>query len=147
VREPIEFGEAPPGHADGAPAVPVSSGDTEEIDALTTMALDPTQFLVTPKFLAMLVMMPCLTTWADTMGVFGGALFGAPSVNSHGSAAAGEHQRNAPPQRSRPDHRDGAVPDVLESVRVRTSHTYMLSGGCVPTSVAIRQRWAGCCRR
>jgi phospholipid/cholesterol/gamma-HCH transport system permease protein len=49
---------------------------TEEIDALETMALDPVQFLVTPKFLAMAAMLPCLTIWADTMGVFGGALFG-----------------------------------------------------------------------
>jgi phospholipid/cholesterol/gamma-HCH transport system permease protein len=54
---------------------------TEEIDALTTMALDPTNFLVTPKFLAMLVMMPCLTTWADLMGVFGGALFGVTNAD------------------------------------------------------------------
>ena len=49
---------------------------TEEIDALQTMALDPVQFLVTPKFLAMVVMLPCLTTWADLMGVLGGSLFG-----------------------------------------------------------------------
>jgi phospholipid/cholesterol/gamma-HCH transport system permease protein len=49
---------------------------TEEIDALETMALDPVQFLVTPKFLAMALMLPCLTTWADSMGVLGGALFG-----------------------------------------------------------------------
>lgn len=49
---------------------------TEEIDALETMALNPVQFLVTPKFLAMVVMMPCLTVWADFMGVMGGALFG-----------------------------------------------------------------------
>jgi len=48
----------------------------EEIDALETMALDPVHFLVAPKFLAMLLMMPCLTTWADLMGVFGGAFFG-----------------------------------------------------------------------
>jgi len=54
---------------------------TEEIDALTTMALNPVQFLVTPKFLALIVMMPCLTTWADTMGVFGGALFGVTSAD------------------------------------------------------------------
>jgi len=40
------------------------------------MALDPVHFLVAPKFLAMLLMMPCLTTWADLMGVFGGAFFG-----------------------------------------------------------------------
>jgi phospholipid/cholesterol/gamma-HCH transport system permease protein len=49
---------------------------TEEIDALETMALNPIQFLVTPKFLAMFVMMPCLTIWADMMGILGGALFG-----------------------------------------------------------------------
>jgi len=48
----------------------------EEIDALETMAVDPVRFLVVPKFIAMLIMMPCLTIWADAMGVFGGALFG-----------------------------------------------------------------------
>ena len=53
---------------------------TEEIDALETMALNPVQFLVTPKFLAMVVMMPCLTTWADFMGVMGGALFGVTNA-------------------------------------------------------------------
>jgi phospholipid/cholesterol/gamma-HCH transport system permease protein len=49
---------------------------TEEIDALETMAIDPVRFLVTPKFLAMIVMLPCLTTYANTMGILGGALFG-----------------------------------------------------------------------
>jgi len=49
---------------------------TEEIDALETMAISPIRFLVTPKFLAMLVMLPCLTIWANTMGVLGGSLFG-----------------------------------------------------------------------
>jgi phospholipid/cholesterol/gamma-HCH transport system permease protein len=53
---------------------------TEEIDALQTMALDPIQFLVTPKFLAMFVMLPCLTTWADLMGILGGSLFGVTSA-------------------------------------------------------------------
>ena len=47
----------------------------EEIDALETMALEPVHFLVAPKFLAMMLMMPCLTTWADFMGVVGGGLF------------------------------------------------------------------------
>src|SRR6202049_772052 len=49
---------------------------TEELDALTTMALDPVAFLVVPKFLAMAVMLPCLAIWADLMGVLGGSLFG-----------------------------------------------------------------------
>jgi phospholipid/cholesterol/gamma-HCH transport system permease protein len=49
---------------------------TEEIDALETMAIHPVDFLVKPKFLAMIVMLPCLTIWAISMGIFGGALFG-----------------------------------------------------------------------
>jgi len=53
---------------------------TEEIDALETMALNPIQFLVTPKFLAMVFMMPCLTIWADFMGILGGSLFGVTSA-------------------------------------------------------------------
>ena len=53
---------------------------TEEIDALETMALNPVQFLVTPKFLAMAIMLPCLTTWADLMGILGGSLFGVTSA-------------------------------------------------------------------
>ena len=53
---------------------------TEEIDALETMALNPIQFLVAPKFLAMIFMMPCLTTWADFMGILGGSLFGVTSA-------------------------------------------------------------------
>lgn len=53
----------------------------EEIDALETMALetmalDPIQFLIAPKLIAMVLMLPCLTTWADFMGILGGATFG-----------------------------------------------------------------------
>lgn len=49
---------------------------TEEIDALETMAINPISFLVTPKFLAMVLMLPCLTIWANFMGVLGGSVFG-----------------------------------------------------------------------
>lgn len=49
---------------------------SEEIDALETMAIDPVYFLVAPKFIAMIVMLPCLTIWANTMGVMGGSVFG-----------------------------------------------------------------------
>ena len=54
---------------------------TEEIDALETMAIDPIHFLVTPKFIAMIVMLPCLTIWANSMGILGGALFGVAQAN------------------------------------------------------------------
>jgi phospholipid/cholesterol/gamma-HCH transport system permease protein len=49
---------------------------TEEIDALETMAISPVSFLVAPKFIAMIVMLPCLTIWANTMGILGGGVFG-----------------------------------------------------------------------
>src|SRR5712692_1439878 len=54
---------------------------TEEIEALETMAIDPIHFLVTPKFLAMMVMLPCLTIWANSMGILGGALFGVAQAD------------------------------------------------------------------
>jgi phospholipid/cholesterol/gamma-HCH transport system permease protein len=54
---------------------------TEEVDALRTMAFDPVAFLVAPKFLAMLVMVPCLTIWADFMGIVGGSVFGVAAAN------------------------------------------------------------------
>jgi phospholipid/cholesterol/gamma-HCH transport system permease protein len=54
---------------------------TEEIDALETMAIDPVDFLVAPKFLAMIVMMPCLTIWANAMGILGGSLFGVAQAD------------------------------------------------------------------
>ena len=52
----------------------------EEIDALETMALDPVRFLVAPKLVSMLLMMPCLTIWADFMGVVGGSVFGVAAA-------------------------------------------------------------------
>lgn len=48
---------------------------SEEIDALETMGLNRIKFLVVPKYLALLIMMPCLTTLSDLMGILGGALF------------------------------------------------------------------------
>src|SRR6202166_5351821 len=54
---------------------------TEEIDALETMAIIPIRFLVTHKFLAMIVMLPCLTIWANAMGIMGGSLFGVAQAD------------------------------------------------------------------
>jgi phospholipid/cholesterol/gamma-HCH transport system permease protein len=54
---------------------------SEEIDALETMAIDPVGFLVAPKFVAMIVMVPCLTIWANFMGIMGGAVFGVSAAD------------------------------------------------------------------
>ncbi len=45
----------------------------EEIDALTTMGIDPIDFLVLPKLLALIVMMPLLSIYANLLGILGGA--------------------------------------------------------------------------
>lgn len=48
---------------------------SEEIDALEAMGLNSVKFLVVPKFLAMLVMLPCVTLISDLAGIIGGGLF------------------------------------------------------------------------
>ena len=46
----------------------------EEIDALITLGVSPVEFLVIPRFLALVWMMPILTIYADLMAVLGGFL-------------------------------------------------------------------------
>jgi phospholipid/cholesterol/gamma-HCH transport system permease protein len=47
---------------------------TEQIDALTTLSTNPYKYLITPRLLAGLAMLPCLVLVADIIGVFGGYL-------------------------------------------------------------------------
>jgi phospholipid/cholesterol/gamma-HCH transport system permease protein len=45
---------------------------TEQIDALITMATDPVRYLVLPRFIASLLMLPILVVFADLIGIMGG---------------------------------------------------------------------------
>ncbi len=47
---------------------------SEEVDALTAMGLDPVEFLALPRIVAMGIMLPCLTTLADVIGILGGVV-------------------------------------------------------------------------
>nr|NGX48146.1 putative phospholipid ABC transporter permease protein MlaE [Chlamydiota bacterium] len=47
---------------------------TEQIDALRSMAVNPNRYLVAPRFLAGMIMMPMLTLFSIVMGIFGGYL-------------------------------------------------------------------------
>ena len=49
---------------------------TEQIDALRALAADPVRYLVVPRFLAMIIVLPLLTLWADAVGILGGLLIG-----------------------------------------------------------------------
>jgi len=48
----------------------------EEIDAFKTMGIPPMDFLVLPRMLALILMMPMLCLYADFMGILGGLLVG-----------------------------------------------------------------------
>ncbi len=48
----------------------------EEIDALKTMGLSPMEFLVLPRVIALVLMMPLLCLYADCMGILGGMVVG-----------------------------------------------------------------------
>ena len=49
---------------------------TEQIDALTTLSTDPFKYLVWPRLIAGLLMLPLLVIVADVIGVFGGYIVG-----------------------------------------------------------------------
>ena len=46
----------------------------EEIDALTTLGINPIDFLVTPRVIALVLMMPLLTMFASLAGILGGTV-------------------------------------------------------------------------
>lgn len=46
-----------------------------EIDALRVMGINPVRFLVVPSLLAMLVMLPALTLWADFLALLGAGIY------------------------------------------------------------------------
>ena len=49
---------------------------TQEIDAFTTLGFSPLEFLVLPRVIALVLMMPLLCLYADFVGVLGGAAIG-----------------------------------------------------------------------
>lgn len=48
----------------------------EEIDALTTLGIDPIDFLVSPRVIALVLMMPLLTLYSSLLGIIGGTAVG-----------------------------------------------------------------------
>jgi phospholipid/cholesterol/gamma-HCH transport system permease protein len=54
---------------------------TQEIDALTTMGVSPLEFLVLPRILALVLMMPLLCLFADLIGILGGLFVGVAMLD------------------------------------------------------------------
>lgn len=57
---------------------------TEQVDALTVMAISPVQYLVVPRILAAVVVLPLLTVISDFIGIFGGYLVGVKLLGING---------------------------------------------------------------
>jgi phospholipid/cholesterol/gamma-HCH transport system permease protein len=54
---------------------------TEEIDALRTMAVDPVELVLAPKYLAAMIVVPCLTIMSSMFGILSGGVFMYLQVN------------------------------------------------------------------
>jgi phospholipid/cholesterol/gamma-HCH transport system permease protein len=75
VRElgPVLAGVMLAGRVGGALAAELGTMKvTEQIDALTSLGADPIRYLVVPRFLACLLLIPFLTVYCDALGVLGG---------------------------------------------------------------------------
>lgn len=65
----------------------------EEVDALAVMGFDPMRFLVVPKVLAMVVVVPLLTAYADLFGILGGMSVGVLGLDLTASTWLRETQK------------------------------------------------------
>jgi len=54
---------------------------TEQIDALKVMRVDPVKFLVAPRYVAALIMMPTLSTYAMFVGLIAGIIIAKSAAN------------------------------------------------------------------
>ena len=59
---------------------------SQEVDALAVIGVEPVRYLVAPALLAMLIMMPLLTIFADAVGIVGAALYCSPILQIDVSA-------------------------------------------------------------
>lgn len=56
---------------------------TEQIDALASLAVDPVQYLITPRLLAGMLMLPLLTVFSDFIGIIGGYLISVQMLEAN----------------------------------------------------------------
>ncbi|HSX60947.1 MAG TPA: ABC transporter permease [Tahibacter sp.] len=54
---------------------------SQEVDALAVIGIEPVRYLVAPALIAMLIMLPVLTIFADAVAILGAALYSAPALN------------------------------------------------------------------
>jgi phospholipid/cholesterol/gamma-HCH transport system permease protein len=55
----------------------------EEVDALVSMGINPVRFIVAPKLIALMIMVPALTIFSDLIGIFGGFVLSVTILEIH----------------------------------------------------------------
>ena len=64
---------------------------TEQVDALTTLSTDPFKYLLFPRLLAGVLMLPVLVLIADIIGVYGGYLVSVHELGFNPDDLYGQH--------------------------------------------------------
>jgi phospholipid/cholesterol/gamma-HCH transport system permease protein len=68
--------------------------NSEQIDALECMAIDPYKFILAPKFMASIISMPLLTAIFDVVGIFSGFMIGVGLLGSNEGSFFASMYRN-----------------------------------------------------
>ena len=55
----------------------------EEVDALVSMGINPVRFIVVPKLIALMIMVPALTIFSDFIGIIGGFTLSVSILEIH----------------------------------------------------------------
>lgn len=63
---------------------------TEQVDALHTMAVNPIQYLVTPRIIAAIIMLPVLTAFCDLIGIAGAYIVSVTLMDIDGGMFLGK---------------------------------------------------------
>lgn len=92
----------------------------EEVDALVTMGIPPIPYLVVPRILAMMIMLPALTILSFLLGIFGGYLVGTLALGLDGTAFLKESFEALVPK----DVLSGTAKSILFAMLVGLIATY-----------------------
>ena len=93
---------------------------SEQIDALTTMRVDPLKYLISPRVVASIISFPILTTVFDLIGIFGGYISGVLLLGLNSGVYFHGIQVNVDMK----DIADGLIKSVVFAVIVATVCCY-----------------------
>lgn len=102
--------------------------ESQEIDALRVIGINPVRYLVAPLLLAMMLCIPALTILGDFMGLLGGALYSAAELN----ISIGVYLERSAAVLSWDDIRQGLIKSVVFAaiiVLVAVSNGFQVKGG------------------